>query len=879
MAENIVLAKFGIDTADVMKETMELKKNIDDLKVELKEYQKAEGNTTQKQIETEVALKALNQQYQQNMKVLQAVATEQRINMTLDEKATQLLNNQATSIEGLRLQNAELNKVRNSLDINTQAELIKQLNEKIDQNTNTIRVNADSMTQQKMNIGNYADSIQAAMGNLSAFGVQVPGSLNSVTQAMQAMGMGGAALGAQLKGAMTAIMGLTRASLAFIATPIGAVIAVLATAFIAVKTAISRSEESLDKLTIAFAPLTGLVELLMDALGELGGAVIDVLIMQFENLQKAATAVIEGITLALDKLGFDDAAKSVQGYADSMANAGQKARELAIAEDELEDLHRANLVAVEKLKTQSSELKEIRDDTSRSLEERTAAAVKVQEIEAEMIRVKLIEAQKEFDMNQKLIAQKGATNTLLDQQAQLEAKIIGIKGEQAELDRSSNKKLNAIRDQATAAEKAAADKAAADAQKRRDDAARAQQKAIDDRLKGLSEEIAYEKESFGWRAKTLQQELVDIETLNKKQKFYLDEQLKYGKMNRTQYNTEILKLDQERAKKQAEISVETAQLELQAVQRTQAEIQKQEGYLSEQKLTTIRKSNQAVLNERIAFEKTRLEQGLISETQYNAAIFQHQQAMNDANDAPEKEREQNRKDEAAAQRALDFELELELMQQQGATKFELERMMLQEQNDIKQQLLDDQLAKGLISQEQFNLQSLRLSKELKDAETKIEQAKVQMKLNLTKGLLTAIGSQIDAASGAGKAIALAQAGINMYEGITADLKLGWPMNAIAIAKDTITGMAAIRNIMNTKIPSATGSGSVGGGGSMPSGIGSTNLRYDTETDATTMRQLQANDLIDMDSVGNAVADGARRGTAQGMTDLTDNRQIANGSTF
>lgn len=877
--ENIVLAKFGIETKDVMKETADLKKNIDELKVKLNEYRKSEEDTSRQQVETEATIKVLNQAYSQNMKILQSVAREQNEKMTADQRATQLINEQATSIEGLRFQNAELNKLRNSLDINTQAELIKQLNEKIDQNTNTIRVNADAMTQQKMNVGNYAQSIQQALGSLNEFGVSVPSSLGKVIQATKAMGMGGAALVAQLKGATTAVVALTRASMAFIMTPVGAVITALVVAFTAVQAAMSRSEESVNKLKEAFSPLLGVIDLLMGALADYGGKVIDAIIFQIENLEKALKSIVEGVTWALEKLGFDSAAESVKAFSDSIEEAGNKSKELARAERELTEMNRANTIAVSELKRESAELKEIRDDTSKSLEEREAAAIKVQTIEAEMIERKLIQAKKEYEINQMLIAQKGKTVELLDQQAQLEAKINDIKGEQAALDRESNEKLNTIRNQASAEEKARADKAANEAKKRRDEAARAQQKAIDDRLKGLSEEIAFEKESFGWRAKTLQQQLNDLDTISERQKKYLDEQLKFGKISRIQYNTEILKLDHERAKKQAEIAVETAQLELKAFERSQAEIQKQSGYLTEQKLNEVRKSNQAILDEQISFEKTRLEKGLISETQYNEAIFQHQQAMEQANRDAEKEREQNRKDEEAAQRALEFEMELELMKEEGATKFELEMLMLQEQNDIKQQALDEQFQRGLISQEQYNLQSLRLSKELADGEMKIEAAKAQMKMQLTKGLLTAIGQQIDEASAAGKAIALAQAGINMYEGITADLKLGWPMNAIAIAKDTITGMSAIRKILSTKIPSATGSGSVGGGGSMPAGIGSTNLRYDSDTDATTMRQLQANDLIDMDEVGNAVADGARRGTSQGMIDLTDNRNIANGSSY
>lgn len=877
--ENIVLARFGIDTRDVMKETSDLKKTIGELRGKLSELRKSEEDTTQQQVATEAQLKALNAQYNQNIKVLQANAREQTEGLEATQKANVLLNEQAKSIEGLRFQNAELNKVRNALDVNKDAELIQQLNERINQNTDVIKQNVDAYSQQKMNVGNYADSIKEALGSFEMFGIKVPGSIKEATDATKGMGLSGEQLSGQLKGLATGIAGVTRASLAFIATPIGAILAAISIAIGVVTAAMSRSEESVDKLKEAFAPFMGILDALMGVIADYGKLVIDVFVKNLEMLQKAVTDTIEGLAWALEKLGLADWADGMRNFADSVEQAAESSRKLAIAERELTEFQRENKVAVSELAIEVAELKAIRDDSSKSLAEREKAALKVQKLETEKIQKKLIEAQKEYEINQMLIAQKGRTTELLDKEAELLAKINGIKGEQFNLDRESTEKLNNIRQQASQREKAEADRRASEAKQRRDEQARAQQKAIDDRLKGLAEEIEFEKEAFGWRAKTLQQELEEIESLNEKRKNLLDEQLENGKISRVKYNTEILKLDSERAKKQAEIAVDLAQLELEAFQKMQAEKQADKGYLSENRLAELKESNEQLFNEQVSFEKTRLEQGLISETEYNKAIQAHKEEMDAKNRELQKQREQNEKEEALAQRAIDFEIELELMREEGATKFDLELAMLQEQNDIKQQELEDAFQNNLISQQEYNLRSLQLSRELSDAETRIEQAKAQMKLNLTKGLLTAIGGEIDEASGVGKAIALAQAGINMYEGITADLKLGWPMSLIAIAKDTVTGLGAIRKIASTKIPSATGSGSVGGGGTIPSGIGSTGLRYDTTADATTLRQLEANELIDVDEMSNAVADGARRGTTDGMVELTENRNIQNASTF
>jgi len=69
-------------------------------------------------------------------------------------------------------------------------------------------------------------------------------------------------------------------------------------------------------------------------------------------------------------------------------------------------------------------------------------------------------------------------------------------------------------------------------------------------------------------------------------------------------------------------------------------------------------------------------------------------------------------------------------------------------------------------------------------------------------------------SKAGKAFAVAQALINTYQGITAGLKLGYPMAIPAVALAAVTGFAAVKNILKTDPKSGTG-----GSTSAPSGGG------------------------------------------------------------
>jgi len=68
-------------------------------------------------------------------------------------------------------------------------------------------------------------------------------------------------------------------------------------------------------------------------------------------------------------------------------------------------------------------------------------------------------------------------------------------------------------------------------------------------------------------------------------------------------------------------------------------------------------------------------------------------------------------------------------------------------------------------------------------------------------------------SAAGKALAVAQALINTYLGITAGVKLGFPAAIPAVLAASVTGFKAVKSIMSVKVPGGGGGGSIPGGGS------------------------------------------------------------------
>jgi hypothetical protein len=124
----------------------------------------------------------------------------------------------------------------------------------------------------------------------------------------------------------------------------------------------------------------------------------------------------------------------------------------------------------------------------------------------------------------------------------------------------------------------------------------------------------------------------------------------------------------------------------------------------------------------------------------------------------------------------------------------------------------------------FVLQGIQAQQDAANKQAEIDRIATENKLKeleLQKqgamAALDAVAGIIDQNSVAGKAIAVAKAVMSTYEG--ASKALGAyppPFGAIAAAATVAAGLANVKKIISTNIPSAKGTGSVGGGASAPS---------------------------------------------------------------
>lgn len=201
------------------------------------------------------------------------------------------------SIRALREENKRLTAERNNASTATEAgrARIQELNKHLDENNTKIKANVDAYTKQKIGIGDYSGALDKL----------IPG------------------LGATVNG----IEGMTKSALAFIATPIGLVIAAVAAAVALLAQYFTRTEAGGDLLAKRMDQLSAIFNVLLDRAAMLGGALVKLFSGDFIG-------------------AANDAAKAVSGVTDEIEREVKAAGELADMLDELEDRELAYGVAV-----------------------------------------------------------------------------------------------------------------------------------------------------------------------------------------------------------------------------------------------------------------------------------------------------------------------------------------------------------------------------------------------------------------------------------------------------------------------------------------------------------------------------------------------------
>lgn len=338
MAEDKILLSVELDQGQIgqaIKGIRDARIRIDELKASQAELKKQGQQNSVQYIAQEQEIKRLNASVNENSRIIQANTTIQKAN--------------ENSINALREANKQLTKERNSLNTETEEgrKRIAEINEQIDSNNEKIKENVSSLEQQKINVGNYSGAVNALLPGLSQFTEgfsalsesakqfaddleqgkeqakqqreandelkasirQLEAENRKLAEAGEANAEAIANNNAQIEGLkgqlstgtsaaggmVEGLKNMTRAALAFLATPLGIAIAAIAAAFKLLQTFINNSAAGMDLFEDITASVGTVINVLADRVVMLVGALGKLLSGDFKGALSGIKDTFSGI--------------------------------------------------------------------------------------------------------------------------------------------------------------------------------------------------------------------------------------------------------------------------------------------------------------------------------------------------------------------------------------------------------------------------------------------------------------------------------------------------------------------------------------------------------------------------------------------------------
>lgn len=779
MAKKVEIIDLDINVTALISKMTQTRTEIDKLKASQK-LLALQGKTNSDAFsQNEVEIKRLQTSYTQQKNVVEQLTSSSNKFSTATEAISSALQTEINSISSARNNNTQLLRLRNELNLATEegVKALNDINAKLNENNEFIKQNASAYEQQKINIGNYKESISEALGELNLFN----GGIGGFIQRSQEAGGVGNLLKTSLAGAGQGFMGLTKASLSFIATPIGAVLAVLVGAFALIQSAMKRNEEATNKLKVAFSSVTGVINTILKALQPLGEFLIDGIVMGFELAGEVAEKTMGLIADGLDMLGFESASKGVKEFTNEIKAGVKEAQDLAKAEQALEASQRKARLTQLQYQKDAEKFRQIRDDETKTIAERIKANDDLGKVLKQQLKDELAIANQALIVANLRIKAEGKTKENLDAQAQALTEIADI--QERITGQESEQLVNRV-----ALQKEANDKAKELNQKRIDEAIRQSKAEID----------LYIAQS-GVKKKLLEDELKFEEGLMKKKLALNEQEYKAGKKSKTEYEAEKLNIQNEYLGKQANLLVANADRELQIFKENIQKKIAEEGFFSQARLEeTIKLNNELAQKERDNF-LLKLQQGVINQIEYNDAINKVNEENRIANEDAEKVRKEAKKE----QEAIDLE-----------NKRLAEELSYSEAVELELQRNEEARLREVEQAEKTGASVALINAKYKQFETDINKKAEMAKLAMAESTLGRLAELLGENTAMGKAAALAMATINMYQGVTAELatkavtpyEIGLKIANVAIV--TATGLKNIQKIASTKTPKFADGGEV-----------------------------------------------------------------------
>ncbi len=816
MAEEIVIGKLIIDTSDLESSMASSKKAIVDLENEQKKLKKdTEGLTSaneeqlQSFVDNELELKKLKAEYAANQK---SVLDLTKAQTGLDTALTTNVKTQAQAIANTK----ELTAARRQIDASTTegAKAIADINSKIDKNNNFVKENSSQQEKAATITGNYRQKI-FDLGN--AFGGtsgQVVGFVQRGREVISSIGEVNTLVTNSAKniigfGNASKMAAVQAATLATSETAVGAATEVAAAGT-------NTATKSTWLLNVAVGtlllPITAVIAagLLIYSVFSSFQPVVDKVEQGFAALQ-AVFNVIKNTILAL-VTGAKSLREAFSGLGGEMAGAAKEAAALTKAQQDLEDVMKSQEVTTARNRAEINKL-------NVALKNRTLSEQERLKISDEII------SKEQADFKQR--------KAIVDEEVRLARRAIEIKARFTEQEKKQLKEtgdatkelaesrggnydkefdaLNKARLKAIALEDESTvnlektysrrdkieDDAKAKAEKRQADAQAASEKARAKELKDAQNRIDILRAEGGARNLdaseriALAQKIFDAENALAQKSSSGSDLQKQLLTNRQNLSSAILEITDEQISKEAE----KQKAAIEQTKATNAELYDSQN----QSANDLAKAQLMLLDKKVLSEKDYANEVIKINQIKNESLTAIQTNFDEA----EKVR---RETEAANAKILDdlqFQIRLQDIQDRDATEQEIKRALLEENYSQELSLLAENLAAKKISEDAYRASIILADKKYASASNAInKQVNAQKRAETERTVANGLAAAGELFEGS-KAVAVASALFNTYQGITAELstkavtpyEIGLKVANVAFV--AAAGFAAVKNILKT----------------------------------------------------------------------------------
>jgi len=354
-------------------------------------------------------------------------------------------------------------------------------------------------------------------------------------------------------GVIGGIQGIIKASLAFIATPIGAFITLLVGAFMLLKKAFMGTEENQNKLNKVTNMLSGAFNALLAVVRPVAEFIFDKAVKAFEFLGQAAEKAMGLVSKGLKLLGFKEAAAAVENFTTKIKDNVKASTELADAEAKLKEQQRLAQKVQLDYQKQAEKLRQLRDDEANSISDRMKSNEKLGKLLKEQSSAELAIAYEALKVADLKIKTEGKSTENLDRRAEALTTISDIQERISGQESEQLSNLNALRKEQQAAEKTRLDTIKANADKEIET-----NKKVAEEKKKLSEEEDKRRGDAIIKLAEVKFQELELETKSAKdkadlQKKQADEELARSLENTALLHEEVDLLNEEHKLKLAEI--------------------------------------------------------------------------------------------------------------------------------------------------------------------------------------------------------------------------------------------------------------------------------------------------------------------------------------